>query len=585
MHHTTHKKNGIKKEIPNPYQWETFFSVRADSFICLFLCIITLAVYWPITSNDFVAYDDNVYVTENNHIQKGFTSENIIWAFTAKVAGNWHPLTLLSHMLDCQIYGLNSGLHHMTNLLFHLANTLLLFLILKRTTKALWQSAFVAALFALHPLHVESVAWAAERKDVLSTFFWMLTTWSYVRYVERPEIKRYLLTILFFILGLLSKPMLVTLPFVLLLLDYWPLKRFQLQRSNFRQLVFEKVPLFCLSAVSCTVTYLIQHSSNAVVSLTAFPFSTRLANAIVSYVAYIVKMFWPDKLAVFYPYPMPLPLWQVAGSCLLLAFCSMLAVRTKERHPYFAVGWLWYIGTLVPVIGFVQVGSQAMADRYTYIPLIGLAIIVAWGISGFIERWRYKKIYLTVISAFCLSTLSIITLNQARYWSDSISLFEHALGVTKRNYVMHNNLGLFLAKQGKLDEAIYHYSEALRIRPGYTKAHCNMGIALDSKGNFKEAASHFSEALKRNPRFAAAQNGLGLTLAKQGGLEEAIKYFSEAIRIDPGFAEAHSNMGVALMRKGNLKAAIQHFQEALRIKPELVDVRKNLQTAFGLAQK
>jgi Flp pilus assembly protein TadD len=488
-------------------------------------------------------------------------------------------------MLDCQLYGLNSGLHHMTNLLFHLANTLLLFFILKRMTKALWQSAFVAALFALHPLHVESVAWTAERKDVLSTLFWMLTTWSYVRYVERPEIKKYLLTLLFFILGLMSKPMLVTLPFVLLLLDYWPMKRFQLQPYDFRQLVFEKLPLFFLSAVSCTVTYLIQQSSHAVVSLTAFPFLTRLANAMVSYVAYIVNMVWPYKLSAFYPHPMTLPWWQVAGSCLLLALCSLLAVRTKERHPYFAVGWLWYIGTLVPVIGLVQVGSQAMADRYTYIPLIGIAIIVSWGVPKFIEQWRYKKICLTVISAMVLSTLSIIALKQVRYWSDSISLFEHSLHVTNKNYVMHNNLGLALAQHNKLDEAIDHYSEALQIHPGYTKAHCNLGIALDSKGNYKEAASHFSEALQRNPGFAEAHNGLGLTLAKRDGLEEAIKYFYEAIRIDPGFAEAHNNLGVALMRKGNLKAAIEHFQEAQRIKPEHADVRKNLQAALVLLEQ
>jgi len=517
----------------------------------MFLCLITLAVYCQVVNHEFIYYDDNVYVTENPYIKSGLTSENVVWSFTAKVLGNWHPLTLLSHMLDCQLYGLNSGRHHLTSVFFHIANTLLLFLVLRRMTDALWRSAFVAALFAIHPLHVESVAWVAERKDVLSTFFWMLTMWGYVRYVERPGVNRYLLVVLFFVLGLMAKPMLVTLPFVLLLLDYWPLKRFQFGQSGGGRLVLEKLPLFVLSAASSVVTYFVQQSEGAVRSLSGFPVAVRIENAIISYINYIIKMFCPLNLSVFYPHPGTLLFWQISGACLLLVSISFIVFRIIRQHPYIAVGWLWYMGTLVPVIGLVQVGLQAMADRYTYISLIGIFIIIAWGFPKILVRWRYKKTVLASISSALLLILMTLAWFQVRYWVNSISLFEHALHVTTNNYMMHNGLGAALANQGKMDKAISHFSESLRI----------------------------------NPWNEETQYILGLAFAKQGRIDEAIIHYYEALRINPRFAEAHNKLGVALNRKGEIEDAIVHFREALRISPDLTNANNNLKKALAFQRQ
>lgn len=375
--------------------------IRPDLLISLFLVMAILAVYLQVRNHDFINFDDDLYVTINPHVQAGLTLDSITWAFTSTRASNWHPLTWLSHMLDCQIYGMNPGQHHLTNVLFHILNTLLLFFVFMRMTKDLWQSGFVAALFALHPLHVESVVWLAERKDVLSTFFWMLTLWSYVRYVERSGLNRYLPVLFFFILGLMAKPMLVTLPFVLLLLDYWPLKRFRLGSSEDGQdcrperfylgFIWEKIPLFLLSAGSSVITYMVQKSSGAVSTLAVIPVHVRIANAIVSYVSYIGKMIWPHNLTILYPYLKSIIYWQVVGAGLLLAVITVVVFRMMKTKPYVAVGWFWFLGTLVPVIGLVQVGLQAMADRYTYVPLIGLFIMVAWGVPDILGKWRYKK--------------------------------------------------------------------------------------------------------------------------------------------------------------------------------------------------
>jgi Flp pilus assembly protein TadD len=380
----------------------------------------------------------------------------------------------------------------------------------------------------------------------------------------------------------MSKPMLVTLPFVLLLLDFWPLNRFQIGQPGCSRLVFEKIPLFLISAFSCVVTYMVQKSGGAVVSLTIFPFLLRVENAIVSYVVYIGKMFWPVCLAVYYPHPASLPWWQVAGACLLLLIVTLLAVSTAKRYPWFATGWLWYMGTLVPVIGIVQVGTQALADRYTYVPLIGLFIIIAWGVPELASRLSCKKKSLTTIAAILISILTANTWLQAQHWKSSVTLFEHALHATSNSHIMHNNLGLTLAKQGKTAEAVVHYVEALRINPKYAAAHCNLGLALDSEGKPDEAAAHFSEALRINLLYADAHNGLGLIRAKQGRMAEAMGYFSEALRINPLFAEAHSNLGVAMMREGKIEDAIVHFQEALRIKPGLTEVNINLKTALEI---
>jgi len=472
-------------------------------------------------------------------------------------------MTWLSHMLDCELFGLNPGMHHLTNLLFHMANSILLFLILRRMTGAIWQSAFVAALFALHPLHVESVAWVAERKDVLSTLFWMLTMWVYVLYAERPGLNRYLIMILlFFILGLMSKPMLVTLPFVLLLMDYWPLGRLKpwwcrqktelnSHKSTFLRLILEKVPLFALSAILSVVTFIAQ--GGAMKSLAKLNFGVRIANALVSYITYIGKAFWPQDLAVLYPHPGAMAIWQPVGSGLLLLCLSLISIRTIRVFPYFAVGWLWYLGTLVPVIGLVQVGTHAMADRYTYIPLIGLFIMVAWGVPDLLRKWSYRRIVLALSAGLVVSILMMCTWLQVRHWKNTVSLFSHTTNVTVHNYIAHNGLGAGLEEQWQYDKAIYHYSEALRIKPDFAMAHNNLGGALYLKGDLKSAIRHYSEALRIEPYNAKAHYNLGLALERQGRMKSAIGHYSEALRIKPDFLPAQSSLRVALLRQELLK--------------------------------
>ena len=573
--------------------------------VCLVLVLATSAVYWHVTGNDFILLDDNVYVYENPHIQNGLTSDSIIWAFTTTHAGLKIPLTWLSLMLDYELYGLDAGGYHLTNLLLHLANVLLLFLVFKLMTGGLWRSGFVAALFALHPLHVESVAWVAERKDVLSTFFWMLTLWAYFRYVLRPTVKRYLLILVPFVLGLLAKPMLVTLPFVLLLLDYWPLGRFQVGQStnapessvrpliksgqpmsSVLSLVWEKIPLFILVAVSSAVTFLAEKSAGALVHSETWPISIRIANGLVSYVKYLGKMIWPSHLAVFYPHPgYSLPIWKVAGACLLLLCISILVVRWARRYPYLVVGWLWYIGTLVPVVGFVQVGSQAMADRFTYIPLIGLYIIIAWGVPEIVPRRPHRNLYLAMLSTTLFLFLMVLTWKQVQYWKNGISLFEHTLEVTSNNWLCNYNLATALDKEGRTDDAIKHYQEALRIKPDYAEAHNNLGIALDRKGRIDDAIKHYQEALRIKPDNAEAHNNLGIDLDRKGRIDNAIKHYQEALRIEPDNAEAHNNLGIDLARKGNVDVAIRHFQKALQINPNFSYARANLKKALLLQER
>ena len=547
------------------------------TLISLFLVIVTLSVYWQVRNFAFNNYDDEPYVTKNQYVRRGLSFEGIIWAFSASHSANWHPLTWLSHMLDVQLYGMNPGQHHMTNLLFHIVNTLLLFLVFRRMTGHLWRSGFVAALFALHPLHVESVAWVAERKDVLCAFFWMLTVWSYIRYVERPGISRYLPVLLFFILGLMSKPMIVTLPFVLLLLDFWPLGRI---RSIFH-LVWEKIPLFILSTASSVVTLFVQQSGGTLGSLDVYSLSVRIANALVSYVSYLIKMMWPFHLAVFYPHPGMLPFWKVAGASLLLASISMVAIRVVKRHPWFIVGWLWYIGMLVPVIGIVQVGLQGMADRYTYVPLIGIFIIIVWGVSELVAGWRYKKIGLRAIGGVSLLVLMATTYVQAGYWKNSITLFERALDVTSNNYVALNNLARALVEQGRAAEAISYYSEALSVDPDVVNLYNNLGIALAKDGRLDEAVSYYSKALRIDPDYAKVHNNLSVAFAMLGRIDEAIGHSLEALRIDPDYSEAHNNLGISLIRKGKIEEAIFHFRKALRIRPDYAHANQNLKNALS----
>ncbi|HVO83821.1 MAG TPA: tetratricopeptide repeat protein [Syntrophobacteria bacterium] len=570
--------------------------MRRELAVCLLLLAVTLAVYWQIGDHQFIRYDDTIYVTDNPHVKRGLAWSSVVWAFTATEEANWHPLTWLSHMADCQLFGLRPRGHHLTSLFLHLANVLLLFVVLNRLTGALWRSAFVSALFALHPLHVESVAWVAERKDVLSTLFWLLTMLAYARYVEKPTRARYALTLVAFALGLMAKPMLVTLPFVLLLLDYWPLDRVAAgrrsdepskrrrkkirpseQRLPLSRLVREKTPFFVLVAISSVVTFSFQQRAGAVVDTEIFPLSSRMANALVSYLRYIGKMIWPSGLAVLYPHPgTSLPLWWGAGAGLALLGLSILVVLVLRRRPYLAVGWLWYVGTLVPVIGLIQVGVQAYADRYTYVPLIGLFIMIAWGVPELLGGWAHARTVLAVSAATALAALTACTWIQLGYWKDSLSLFSHTLQVTTKNYVAHNNLGNALADRGKVEEAISHYAEALRIKPDHAEAYNNWGTVLEEQGRFEEAVDRFRMALKVKPDYAAAHSNLGLALERQGRHEEAIAQYLEALRLDPTYAQAHNNLALALAARGQQDEAMAHYAEALRLRPDYAEAHNNL---------
>ena len=567
---------------------------RSEIIICLFLIMTTLAVYWQVGNHEFVNYDDDDYVTENRQVRAGCTIEGVTWAFTTKFHGHWHPLTWLSHMTDCQLFGLNPGRHHLTSLFLHIANTLLLFLVFKRMTGALLRSAFVAALFALHPLHVETVAWVADRKDVLSTFFWMLTMWTYVRYSKRPGFNRYLPVLIAFVLGLMAKSMVVTLPFVLLLMDYWPLGRYstiqqfnnstiqQFNHSSLPRLVWEKVLFLILMGACAVVTVsVMQYERTPDMDLSKlWPTKSHIANALVSYITYIGKMLWPLDMAIPYPCPDVLPVWQVGGAGLLLLCISFLVFWRRRRYPYLLVGWLWYLVTLVPVIGLVKGGPHAIADRYTYVPLIGLFIIIAWGVPDILARWRYKKKGLAAASAILLSILMVITWFQLRHWTNGITLFKHAINVTANNSLAHNNLGNALKNQGKLSEAIKHYIEALRIRPNYVLAHYNLGNVLTDQGKLSEAIKHYTDALRIRPNYAKAHNNLGNALKNQGKLSEAIKHYIEALRIRPNDAKTHNNLGSALTDQGKLSEAIKHYIEALRIRPNYVLAHYNLGSAL-----
>jgi predicted TPR repeat methyltransferase len=537
------------------------FHIRHDLLVCLIVVVITLTAYWNVRNHDFLHYDDSLYVTENRHVGAGLTWAGVTWAFTTTHASNWHPLTWLTHMLACEVYGLDAGGHHVTSLLFHIANTLLLFVVLNRMTLSLWRSAFVAALFTVHPLHVESVAWVAERKDVLSTFFCFATMWAYVHYAECPGFSRYLSVLVLFAFGLMAKPMIVTLPFVLLLMDYWPLGRFgfgfrkqglpkpfelRYKMSFPLHLVFEKVPLIALAVGSCVVTFLAQQSGGSLLSLGKLPLNIRIGNALVSYVSYIGKTIWPARLAVFYPHPGMPPPWKMFACAAFLLIVTFLVILTWKKRPYLAVGWLWYLGILVPVVGVVQVGEQAMADRYTYVPIIGLFVMIAWGVPELGARWRYQRHVLATSMGAALSCLVICTYSQVRHWDNAAALFKHAVDVTTENYVAHFNLGIALANQGSEKEAISHYFEALRINPAWAEAHNILGSALARQGNLRVAVSHYSEALRIKPAMAEAHNNLGLALQMLGRLEEAVSHFRQALRIRPDYTQARHNLETAL---------------------------------------
>jgi tetratricopeptide (TPR) repeat protein len=558
--------------------------------ICLVLAVLTIAAFWQLKNNDFINYDDPTYVTENFHIQGGLSPSSIHWAFSSSYADNWHPVTWLSHMLDWQLYGLNPRGHHLNSLLLHLANSLLLFLVLLRLTKGLWPSALVAALFALHPLHVESVAWASERKDVLSTFFWLTTMWAYIWYVGRPGVRRYLVLILSFALGLMTKPMLVTEPFVLLLLDYWPLGRWP-QRPTAREgvrkgkpasglglgrtifdLAWEKAPLFALAAISCLITLKVQQL--ALSSITVLPLGTRLANALVAYISYLAKIFWPLNLSVFYPYPMAgHPWWQIGGAGLLLAGLTFATLHWARRFPYLLLGWFWYLGTLLPVIGVVQVGAQSMADRYTYIPLIGMFIILAFGAADLAAGHRRRQVALTASFGLVLLACLIFTWRQVGYWRNSATLFDHALAVTENNYIAYCQLGLFYYEADRNDEAMEMFRQSIHFNPKFDGAYNNLGLAYDKEGRSDEAIEMFRQAIRLNPNFSDAYNNLAIDLADRGQIDVAIPLFQKAIHLRPDFDKPYHNLGLAYMKQGKVREAREMFETALKKNPHNAGAR------------
>ncbi|MBK5273631.1 MAG: tetratricopeptide repeat protein [Desulfuromonadales bacterium] len=564
-------------------------SKRNVIVLCIALVVITLAVYFQVGDHPFSTFDDPSYVTDNVHISSGITGKNISWAFSSVEAANWHPITWLSHMTDAQIYGLNPRGHHLTNVLIHSISTVLLIFLLLRLTGSLWQSIFVAALFALHPLHVESVAWVAERKDVLSAFFWFVSLLFYAEYVVKHRPASYIFSLISFMLGLMSKPMLVTLPLVMLLIDFWPFDRYvheehkQGQRQHFViiSLIKEKIPFFACSLISGIVTIYAQHEGGAVSSFESISLIYRIENAMIAYVKYIGKTVWPHDLAVLYPLPSEFQFWQIICSLSFLLLVSIAVIATRLRFPYLLVGWFWFIVTLLPVIGLIQVGSQSMADRYSYIPSIGLFIIAAWGVPDLIRGMQHRDGILALVGSAVIFASVVLTWQQLRYWRDSISLYQHSLQVAPGSYSVHYNLGLALAEKGNLNAAIHQYHEAIRIRPNHPDSHGSLGLALAEKGDLDAAIRECQVALQLSPNDAKAHYNLGFTLDMNGNLEAAIREYQEAIRISPNNLKAHNNLGVALVRKGDLDSAIREYKVALQINPDDTKTHYNLGRVYA----
>jgi protein O-mannosyl-transferase len=611
---------------------------RPDLFILLGLAAITFWIYAQVIGHQFITLDDPTYVRENPMVNRGVTGAGLAWAFTTFHVANWHPLTWISHMIDCQFFGTNAGGHLLVNALIHVVNTLLVFWFLLRTTHARWPSALVAALFALHPLHVESVAWASERKDTLSTFFGLLSLIAYVGYAKAPSIRRYAWVAITLALGLLAKPMLVTWPFVMLLLDYWPLGRFssvipsevgESRRKTLKlitrgpstslgmtvkKLVVEKIPLFALVAASAMITLVAQSYGGAVRTLTHASITFRLSNAIVSYAKYLLLAFWPHDLAVYYPLPPTgIQSWQVIGAAFLLIGITALCLSQRKNRPYLIVGWLWFLGTLVPVIGFVQVGGQTMADRYFYIPSIGLFIAIVFGLADLAKSWCVAPSLSAGTAGGVLLIFASLTNAQIQRWRDSFTLFEHTLAVTPPNLHIEHNLGLALGGGGRYDEAETHFEKALQIDPNFYDSLVGMGVTRDFQDRLPEAINYLQAAIRSQPDAPMVHVYLGRVLWKQnndqaaleeirrasqlapndpdiradfglalqivGRIPEAIEQFHEALRMNPNNAEAHANLGLALLASGKPRESVPEFEIALRLNPELKGAADNLQRA------
>ncbi len=562
----------------------------AKLILSVFLVSLTLAIYWQVSGFEFVAYDDSQYILLSS---KKFSVDSFIWSFVSMDVANWHPLTWLSLILDYNLYGDNSGGYHITNLVFHIANTLLLLFLLNKMTGSIYRSTVVAALFALHPLHVESVAWVSERKDVLSAFFWLLTMWAYVKYSGNPGRKQYLTVISLFALGLMAKPMLVTLPFVLLLMDYWPLGRIELgqiipdknsktKKKSFSFLILEKLPLFVLTFFSCIITYIAQNKYNAVVSFENISFTSRILNAFNSYTGYLEKIFYFQELGIFYPYPANFEWLEVIGSVLLLLSITTLVIIRIKKQPYLAVGWFWFIGTLIPVIGIIQVGSQSMADRYTYIPLVGIFICTLWLVTESLQNIKYGKTVSILAIIFYIPIIMYSTYNQVGVWKNTLSLFEHALAFNWKNYRAYNMAAYAMFKSGEYQKSLYYYSMALKINPKYEPAYTNAGNALQNMGKLDDAINCYIKAIQINSKSAEAQYNLGIALILKNRFPEAINHFNESLKINPGDADVHNNLGIALIKMGKIKEGLEHFQRSLHLKPESLEFQKNVSVALNM---
>jgi len=564
---------------------------RAKTCICLLLFLVTLAIFWQTGHHEFVNYDDPHYITNNPQVKAGLTWQGVRWAFTTTHASNWHPLTWLSHMADVELFGLQPRGHHMTSVLLHGVNALLLFLFLARASGALWPSAFAAAIFAFHPLRVQSVAWVAERKDVLSLMFGLLALFAYIRYVTRPTVNRYLLVFILLALSLLAKPMLVTLPFVMLLLDYWPFSRFPVpdaeknaERYRYRflglsggeALLVEKLPLIALALASSVATIYAQQSGAAIVTIHSFPLLARIENAVVAYVRYLGKMAFPVDLAVFYPLQ-ELSFWKVGGAALLLVAITGSVLVHARRQPYLVTGWFWFLGTMVPVIGLVQVGMQAMADRYTYFPMIGIAVILAWGGSALAHRLPVFRYVLVTAALLLLIGLTTLSWRQLAHWQNSFTLFSHDIQVTDNNFIALGYLGLTLHDQMRYQEAVKYYKLSLCVNSMQEEMHHNLGLAYRDLGEHAAAERQFKQLLKINPSLAETRYELALLLAGRNETTAAIGELKEVVRLIPDHIDAHYNLGVAYIRQGLIKPAIWHFSEVLRLDPGHAGARRNLE--------
>ncbi len=571
---------------PNP-------ETRRAWWLALALAALTLGTYLPTLDNAFVDYDDQLYLTENPQVQSGLGGASLVYAFTTPVAANWHPLTILSHMLDCQLFGLSAGWHHFVSLLLHIANTLLVFFVWRRMTGAMWRSAALAALFAVHPLHVESVAWAAERKDVLSGCFFFLTLWAYVRYAQgragaEPGIKKwYALALGFFALGLLGKPMLVTVPFVLLLLDYWPLSRVSASppyRAALVPIVLEKIPFLLLSAVASVITFMVQQKAGAMILMASIPISLRLTNAGVSYGRYLLKTFCPMDLAPFYPYPAGWPFETVIAAVLLLMVATIAALRLRRDRPYLLVGWLWFLGMLVPVIGIVQAGLQSLADRYTYLPLLGIFMLVIWWLADLAQQFPRWQLSIQSAGAAAVAACAIISARQTTFWNSTTALFGHAVEVTSESALAEYTLGRALFVTGDYGSAETHLREAVRIDPIHAEAWCNLGLLLVLRDDLAEGIADYRRSLEIKPNVPITHFNIGRALMDQGKLAEAEKHFAEAVRLDARMSDARRGLVMVLREQGKIKEAREQCAQWLKLDPASADARLE-QAAIEAAEK